>query len=105
MITMSNTTSPRFIRGARDLLVSIIREPFTFPGCYARLLVLQDGALLCHACCRKEARRVMSDIRDGYDTGWLPVGATFEAVSAEDSLEECHVRCGHCGEEFGELGA
>lgn len=94
-------------KARRDMLVSIVRQPYAWPGGYERLLVVEDGALLCSKCCRKEARRIMSDVRDGYDTGWLPAGLTYEAVSAEASREcdpDLISRCEHCYREFGEMG-
>jgi hypothetical protein len=91
---------------ARNLLVGIVKNPYAWPGGYERLLVTKDGGLLCSQCCRTEARRIMGDIRDGYDTGWLPEAATYEAVSAECAREcdpDLVSYCDHCGREFGEL--
>lgn len=93
---------------ARNLLVSIIKQPYAWPGGYERLIVTEDGGLLCSECCRKEAKRIMSDVQDGYNTGWFPAGSTYEAVSADYAREVnedlvCH--CAHCNREFGELGA
>jgi len=91
---------------ARNTLVSLLKSPYAWPGGYERLAVLADGALLCSQCCRKEAKRIMSDIRDGYDTGWLIAGTCYEAVDAESAREcdpELVSHCDHCGREFGEL--
>lgn len=91
---------------ARNLLVSVIKNPYAWPGGYERLLVTADGALLCSQCARKEAPRIMADIRDGYNTGWLPTGSVYEAVSAgcaREVSEELVCRCDHCDREFGEL--
>jgi hypothetical protein len=90
-----------------DLLNSILKEPYAWPGGYERLLVTADGVLLCSKCVKSESHRILVDIQDGYNTGWLPVGATYEAVSAECAREAgayTH-RCDHCNREFGELGA
>lgn len=92
---------------ARALLMDVIRNPYCWPGGYEKLLVTGDGALLCSKCARKEARRIMGDIRDGYNTGWLPEAVTYEAVSAECAREcdpDLVSYCDHCGREFGELG-
>lgn len=90
----------------RDILVSVIKQPYVWPGGYERLIVTADGGLLCSQCARKEAARIMSDIRDGYNTGWLPEATCYEAVSA-DCARECSEdlvsRCDHCNREFGEL--
>lgn len=79
----------------RNMLVEMIREPFAWPGGYEKVLILADGAVLCRECCRKEARRIMSDIRDGYDTGWLPAG-----ISTVELLDGEPVQCGNCDREI-----
>ena len=92
---------------ARELLLDIIRQPYCWPGGYEKLLLTHDGALFCSKCCRKEASRIMSDIRDGHDTGWLPVAVTYEAVSADCAREidpALVSHCDHCNREFGEMG-
>ena len=89
------------------MLASILKEPYCWPGGYERLIVTECGALLCSKCCKKEAGRIMSDIRDGYNTGWYPAATTYEAVSAEcsrETSEDLISFCDHCGREFGELG-
>lgn len=91
---------------ARDQLVSVVKHPYAWPGGYERLIVTKDGALLCSQCVRKEARRIMGDIHDGYDTGWTPAGTCYEAVSAEHTREvdaDLVSQCAHCYREFGEL--
>jgi len=91
---------------ARNLLVSIVKHPYAWPGGYERLLVTQDGALLCSKCCRKEASQIMWDVRNNHNTGWLPVASTYEAVSADcarEVSEDLVSYCDHCSREFGEL--
>lgn len=90
-------------REQRNILTSIVRHPYAWPGGYERLIVTEDGDLLCSQCSRKEARRIMSDVRDGYNTGWLPKGDCYEAVSADCCSDDYKSRCDHCGREFGEL--
>jgi hypothetical protein len=90
----------------RSLLISMIIEPFVWPGGYRRIMVLEDGAILCCNCVRREARRIMSDIRDDYDTGWMPAANSYEAVSPEDIRDnpDYITHCEHCNEPVGELG-
>lgn len=88
------------------MVQSIIQQPYAWPGGYERLLVTEDGALLCSQCVRKEARRIFSDVHDKYCTGWLPAGTAYEAVSAEcarEVSEDLVSYCDHCNREFGEL--
>lgn len=90
----------------RDLLISIIKHPFCFPGGYDRAMILTDGALLCACCVKKEAKRIMSDIRDGYSTGWMPAATCYEGGSLEwcqENNQELISQCDQCGKEFGEL--
>ncbi len=91
---------------SRSILIDIIKQPYVWPGGYERLVITADGALLCSQCIRKEAKRIMSDIRDNCDTGWLPKGTCYEAVSADYSREinkDLISYCAHCNREFGEL--
>lgn len=89
-------------REQRNFLASVCREPYAWPGGYERLLLLADGALLCAKCAKQEGARIMSDIRDGYNTGWLPAGMCIEAVSPECTPEGYGSYCDHCGKEIGE---
>ena len=87
---------------ARNILVDLLRRPYAWPGGYERIMVLHDGACLCSTCYRKEARRIMGDVRDAYDTGWLPAGSMIEAVSPDCTPDDCRSSCGHCGRAIGE---
>ena len=89
---------------ARNVLVGAIKEPFAWPGGYEKLIVTDEGGLLCHDCTKKEARRIMADIRDGYNTGWYPAGTVLEMVSPDCSPDDCKSYCDHCGKEIGEIG-
>lgn len=89
---------------ARNMLVDIVKQPYAWPGGYLRLMLTEDGSLLCAKCCQKEARRIMSDIRDGYNTGWLPAGLTYEAVSPDCCPPDRVTYCDNCNTEIGELG-
>jgi hypothetical protein len=89
---------------ARNTLVSLIKHPYAWPGGYERMMITTDGVLLCSECVRKEARRIMADIRDGYATGWMPGGTCYEAISPDCTPDDCKTYCDHCGKEVGELG-
>ena len=101
---MRNTTELNF-KQARNVLCHALKNPYAWPGGYEVLIVCNDGGLLCAECVKKEARRIMSDIRDGYDTGWYPAGTVIEAVSPDCTGEELMNTCDHCGKMVGELGA
>ncbi len=104
---MTTTQDTVELKRERDMLVSVVKEPYCWPGGYDKVLVLCDGALLCNKCAKREATRIMSDIREGYDTGWMPAAVSYEAVSAEYAAEvdpDLVSYCGHCNAPIGELG-
>ena len=91
----------------RNLLADIVKNPRVRPGCYDKLAITNDGEILSADCCRKNGARIMSDIRDNCDTGWLVVALTYEAVSADycrDGHDDLISNCAHCHAEFGEFG-
>lgn len=90
------------------MLTNIIKEPYAWPGGYMKVMLLADGAILCPQCCKENSERIMSDIRDGYNTGWMPMALSYEAgirPSNEQEIGENDSQCAHCGVLIGELGA
>lgn len=63
------------------MALSIVKEPYAWPGGYERLLITEDGGLLCSACVKKELFNIMWDIQNNANTGWLPGGTRYEAGS------------------------
>jgi hypothetical protein len=92
------------------MLVDIVKNPYAWPGGYERVMILNDGACLCSTCCRKAASCIMDDIRDGYDTGWLPACLSYEATTPAtvrfalgETGDEYITQCAHCYKDIGEL--
>lgn len=88
---------------ARNLAVSVLRDPYAWPGGYERMIVTADGALLCSQCVKERAREIIGACRDNdRRPGWFPDGVCYEAVSPDCTPEDCKSYCGHCGKEVGE---
>ena len=85
------------------MLEDIIAEPCCFPGGYEKVAVITDGGILCAECVKKDKERIMSDVEDGYNTGWLidavclATGGDIEEQSQDDSF------CDNCNKMLGEL--
>lgn len=70
---------------------SYIREPFSFPGGYPKLLILADGAGLYPDCAKDNFRLVCHATRNpDYRCSW-------EAIGVDLFLEGAPVACGQCG--------
>lgn len=79
-----------------NLLVDIerfIEEPFVFPGGYKQVLLMSDGALLCHSCTKAEWQYVRDATLDQDDSGWCANAVT---VYWEGPAEHC----AHCGSDI-----
>ena len=66
---------------------SIVSEPFTFPGCYPRYAITDDGGALCRHCCANEAERIDA-ATDG--DGW-------NITATDINWEDTALSCDHCG--------
>ena len=67
-----------------------LKAPYAWPGGYPLFFITADGAALCHACGRKEARQITAAIRDrDRHGGWC--------VEAQDvNWEDGTMICDHC---------
>jgi hypothetical protein len=66
----------RIDRMLNPFAASVAREPFAWPGGYERFAYTDDGATLCHKCCKVE----YGQIATAYDNdGWKVVGVGCEA--------------------------
>jgi len=80
-----------------ELLKSIIREPYCWPGGYERAAVTTDGGVLCHKCCKEEYRNILHSTRGEYNDGWQVAGQLI--------IDECDgdVYCDHCNKNLTEV--
>lgn len=63
---------------------------YAWPGGYSIYFITDDGAVLCHACAKKEARQIIPSIAQQSRDGWRVLGC---ACTADD---EYGVVCDHC---------
>jgi hypothetical protein len=76
------TTQSRSLRLADEL----VKEPYAWPGGYPRFAVMNDGAALCHECCKDDRESIATTT--GHD-GWC--------VTALDiNWEDPHLQCDIC---------
>lgn len=73
-------------------LQDFIRQPFAFPGGYAKVLVMGDGELMCRDCAKDNYRLISSETRWCRNnlSGWCVLGV-------EVYWEGADVNCCHCG--------
>ena len=77
----------------------VAREPYAFPGGYARALITDDGGILCHQCVRENYRRILESTRDGCRDGWQSAAlglAEYDEGEYSDD-ESDRTLCDHCG--------
>jgi len=67
-----------------------IRAPFAFPGGYQKVLVMSDGAVLCHACAADNFRLIVESTRNQVPLDqWA---ADYVDLFLEGEPEQCE----HC---------
>ena len=71
------------------IAASIARDPFAWPGGYERFAITDDGACLCHKCCKAEYAQIVA-AQPG--DGWHVVAQSSAAET--DGLTVCD----HCNE-------
>lgn len=89
----------RFGLTPREVTKLILNNPYAWPGGYAMMGVTRDGALLCPRCIRENLREIVSDLRDGYNSGWTIVG--YLHAGEVDRPEDEY--CAHCDRKMTDL--
>lgn len=81
-------------RDSINSIKSIIREPYAWPGGYAKLLVMHDGEFLCADCTKENYRLILraTKDRDRY-SGW-------QAIGTDIYWEGSPTYCAHCNKEL-----
>ena len=75
---------------ALQAVQDFIRKPYTFPGGYPLILIMQDGGTLCRDCARTEYRLISDSTRKSCRDGW-------QAEAVDIHWEGPPVSCDHCG--------
>ena len=83
----------RHIRTTTDFKATLRNGEYAWPGGYQMFFIMSDGEDLCFDCARKEAKQIISAMRDKWNTGWEVIGC---AINYEDN--DCY--CCHCNEKI-----
>jgi len=67
-----------------------IRNPYVFPGGYAKVVLLDDGEAIDIECAKDNFAEIARSALGNYRDGWTPI-AVF--INWEDS----DLHCAHCG--------
>lgn len=70
-----------------------IREPYCWPGGYAKVMLCNDGECICHACAKAEFRNILHSTLFGYRDGWDFAGVLV-------NWEDPDLYCAHCGKQI-----
>ena len=76
--------------GKRILRVKdFAKHPYAWPGGYPCYAVTSDGAVLCHACVKREIRLIITAIAQDLRDGWQIAGIDI-------NWEDPTLSCDHC---------
>jgi len=76
----------RMVKALKDF----IRNPYVWPGGYARVMLSKDCEPICHKCVKDNAKIVIGHTRDHSDAGW-------EYIGDFANWENEYLYCAHCG--------
>lgn len=74
------------LRAAKDF----VRNPYTWPGGYPKVLVTADGGCLCAGCVKKEWRLICAESFENTSCG-------FRTAGVDVNWENPVLTCDHCG--------
>jgi hypothetical protein len=80
-------------RDSINSVKNIIREPYAWPGGYAKQMVMTDGECLCAECVKDNYRLILQATRDKDRSGW-------QAYAAEIHWEGPSMQCANCNKEL-----
>ncbi len=80
-----------------ELLKDIIRNPFVWPGGYARFAITTDGGVLCYECLRDEYQNILHSTKYRYNDGWEVSGQ----ITQEEMIYNFY--CDHCNRRVEDL--
>lgn len=84
-------------RDCVNVLKSVIREPYAWPGGYERAVIANDGCLICHGCCKENFRLMVHSTKGDYRDGWQVMGAL--TIGCDIDPEDAEY-CANCNREF-----
>lgn len=80
-------------RDSINSVKNIIREPYAWPGGYAKMMAMTDGESLCAQCVKDNYRLILKATRDNDRSGW-------QAYAADIHWEGAPMTCAHCNKEM-----
>lgn len=83
----------REIRSVADFKATVRNGGFAWPGGYPMYLICSDGAALCFACARKEARHIIPAIDRKDGSGW-------RVVATDINYEDNDLWCDNCSQQI-----
>lgn len=81
------------VKSTADFKATLRNGQYAWPGGYQMFLITSDGAALCFECAKKEARPILSSIRDRQNDGWRVVGCDI-------NYEDADLYCDHCNKQI-----
>ena len=73
-----------------EVLKDVVRRPYAWPGGYEKVLIMDDGGVLCGECAKNEYKIILHSTRGEYRDGWQVSGVML----ADDYDGELY--CDHC---------
>lgn len=81
------------IKSTTDFKATLRNGQYAWPGGYPLFFIMSDGAAMCFYCARKEAKQIISAMRDKWNTGW-------EVAACDINYEDNDCYCCHCDEKI-----
>ena len=75
-----------------------IREPYAWPGGYPKVLIMSDGACLCHDCAKAEFDNITRSTLTGAKDGGHAAGADVNWENTDLHCDNCysHIPSAYC---------
>ncbi len=77
------------IRTSIDAVKDMIRQPYAWPGGYAKVMIMADGDSMCAHCVKENYHSILRATRDNDRSGW-------QAYAAEIHWEGAPLQCCGC---------
>jgi len=81
------------IRTVANFKATLRAGAAVWPGCYPLYLITSDGAALCFACARKEARNIFESIDRRAGDGW-------RVIACDTNFEDNDLQCDNCSKQI-----
>ena len=93
MVRSNYSKTHMAIRSTNDFKATLRAGAYAWPGGYSLYLICSDGAALCFACGRREARNIIDAIDHKDGSGW-------RVLACDINYEDTELFCDHCSEQI-----